>query len=181
MKKLKSLLVILLIMVVALPFNVKAEETKEKEKEPVNVYLFRSNTCGYCEAALEWFKSIEEEYGKYFDLVDYEVSSEENYTLWTEVAEVMGDSVGGVPYIVVGDYSYPNGFAADSQVDSESEKNMGDELIERVLEIYENDDRYDVMKEINNKPNYNNVVGIVAIVIIVGLVAVAVITRRQSR
>lgn len=182
MKKLKSLLLILLVAVTMLPFSVKAENKKpETNKEPVNVYLFRSNTCGYCEAALEWFNSIEKEYGAYFNLVDYEVSSEENYNLWSETAEFMGDAVGGVPYIVVGKYTYPNGFGADSLVSSTSKQTMGDQMIERILEIYESDNRYDVMKEINNKPNYNNIVGISALVIIAGLVVVTIITRRQSR
>lgn len=184
MKKLKNLLLVLLVMLMVVPFNVRAEEEKklpETDKEPVNVYLFRSNTCGYCEAALEWFDSIEEEYGEYFNLVDYEVSNSENSNLWNEVASFMGDTASGVPYIVVGNYSYPNGFAADSSISSDSDETMGDEMIARILEIYEDEDRYDVMVEINNKPDYSNVVGTVAIVIIAGLAIVAVVTRRQSR
>lgn len=179
MKKVRSLLLVLLIMVVVFPFGVKAEENKKAEKEPVNVYLFRSDSCGYCKAALEWFNSIEEEYGQYFNLVDYEVSTSENSLLWEEAATVMGDTVGGVPYIVVGDYSYPNGFAADTLVSEK--KTMGDQMLERIMEIYESDDRYDIMEAINNKPNYDNVVTIVAVVIIAGLVAITVITRRSSR
>ena len=168
MKKIKSLLVILLIMLIAFPFGVKAEEEKNEEtkKEPVKVYLFRSNTCGYCEAALEWFNSIEEEYGEYFDLIDYEVSSSENSLLWEEVATTMGDTPSGVPYMVVGEYSYPNGFAADTQISSTSD---------------ETNDRYDVMVELNNKPDYSNIVTVVALVIIVGFGAMAIITRRRSR
>ena len=182
MKKLRNLLVILLLMMIAVPFNVEAKkELPEVGKEPVKVYMFRSNTCGYCEAALEWFNSIEKEYGDYFDLVDYEVSTEENSKLWNDAAEVMGDTASGVPYIVVGKYSYPNGFASDSLVDSNSEKTMGEELIERVLEIYESDNRFDVIKEVNNKPNYDTVVGVIALVVIAGLIVVAVITRRQSK
>lgn len=182
MKKLKSLLLVLLVMMVAFPFSVKAEdELPEVGKEPVKIYLFRSDSCKYCKAALEWFESIEEEYGDYFDLVDYEVSTEENSLLWSEAAEMMGDTPSGVPYMIVGKYSYPNGFASDSLVSSSSDETMGDQLIERVLEIYESDDRYDVMVEINNKPDYSNIVGVVALVIIAGLVVVTVITRRQSR
>lgn len=183
MKKLKSLLVVLLIMMIAIPFGVKADnELPEVGKEPVKVYMFRGETCAYCEAALEWLDSIEEEYGDYFDLVDYEVwYSTENQELMEEVAEIMGDTASGVPYIIVGEYSYPNGFASDSVSDSNTDQTMGEELIERILEIYESDNRYDVMEELNNKPNYNNVVGIVALVIIGGLVAITIITRRQSR
>ena len=183
MKKLKTLIMILLIMVIAFPFNVRAEkeEKEEETKEPVKVYLFHSNSCGYCQAALEWFDSIEEEYGKYFDLVEYEVSSAENSNLWEEVATTMGDTASGVPYMVVGKYSYPNGFAADSPIDSTSEKKMGDQLIERIMEIYESDNRYDVMKKLGDKPDYSNVVSVVSIVIIAGLVVLAIITRRNSK
>jgi len=92
----------------------------------------------------------------------------------------MGDTASGVPYIVLGNYSYPNGFSNDTIIDQETEKTMGDQMIEQILEVYESDDRYDVMKEIKEKPDYSNVVGIVAGVIIVGLVAVAVISRRQN-
>jgi len=184
MKKVRSLLLVLLIMLVAFPFSVKADEKKEEKeevKEPVKVYLFHSTSCGYCKNALAWFKSIEEEYGKYFDLVDYEVSSAENSSLWEEAATIMGDQVGGVPYMVVGEYSYPNGFASDTVIDTETKKTMGDQLIERIMETYESDNRYDVMVEINNKPSYDNIVTIVAVVIIAGIVAMTIITRRQSR
>lgn len=184
MKKIKNLLLVLLIMLVAFPFSVKAEkeeENKEVTKEPVNIYLFHSNTCGYCKAAIEWFGSIEEEYGDYFDLVDYEVSTEANSSLWNEAATMMGDTPSGVPYMIIGKYSYPNGFASDTIIDSESEKTMGDEMIERIMEIYESDNRYDVMEEINNKPNYDNVVTIASVVVIAGIVAITIFARRQSR
>lgn len=181
MKKLKSLLVILLIMMIAFPFNVKADEEKtEVAKEPVKIYFFHGATCGYCQAAFAWFETIEEEYGDYYDIIDYEVwSNTDNQQLMEEVAEIMGDNPSGVPYIVLGEYSY-DGFAADTPVDSTSEQTMGDQMIERILEEYEKDNRYDVMVEIANKPSYDTVVGIVAVVVIVGLGAVAVISRRQN-
>lgn len=183
MKKIKNILLVLLVMVLVVPFNVKAEEKKElpeADKEPVNVYLFHSYSCQYCQAALEWFASIEEEYGDYFNLLEYEVSTEENAMLWSDVAEFMGDTAEGVPYMVVGEYSYPNGFGADTVIDSTTNQTMGDQLLERILEIYESDNRYDVIYEMNNQPDYSNIVGIAAIVIIVGLGAVAVISRRQN-
>jgi len=181
MKKIRSLLVILLLMMVALPFSVKAEEKPETGKDPVKIYFFHGSTCGYCQAAFEWFETIEKEYGDYYDIVDYEVwGSTENQELLEEVATIMGDTASGVPYIVLGNYSYPNGFSNDTIIDQETEKTMGDQMIEQILEVYESDDRYDVMKEIKEKPDYSNVVGIVAGVIIVGLVAVAVISRRQN-
>ena len=181
MKKLRSLILILVIMLVALPFSVKADEETKTEKEPVKVYLFHSTTCGYCKAALAWFESIEKEYGQYFDLVEYEVSSSENASLWNEVATMMGDTASGVPYMVVGEHSYPNGFASDTVINSETKETMGDQLIDRIMEIYESDNRYDVMEDINNKPSYDSVVTIVAVVIIAGIVTMAVITRRNNK
>lgn len=182
MKKIKNLLVILLVMMIAFPFNVKAETEKpEANKEQVKIYMFYGNGCQYCEAALEWFESIEEEYGDYFDLVKYEVWYDtENQELMEKVANFKGDTASGVPYILLGKYSYPNGFANDTQVSSDSEQTMGEQLIERVLEEYESDERYDVMVEINNQPDHSNIVGIVAVVVIAGLVVVAVISRRQN-
>lgn len=180
MKKLKSILLILLVMVTMFPPYINAETKKpEANKEPVNVYIFHGSTCGYCKAAFEWFETIEKEYGDYFNLVDYEVwGNSENQSLMEEVAALKGDAASGVPYILVGKYSYPNGFAADSLAENETKKTMGEQLIERILETYESDNRYDVMVEINNKPDYSNIVGIGAGIIIVGLVAVAVISRR---
>ena len=57
----------------------------------------------------------------------------------------------GVPYIIVGKYTYPNGFGADTKLSDNSDKTMGDQLIERILEIYQSDNRYDVMEDLNNK------------------------------
>lgn len=180
MKTIQKLVLCMMTFVLFMPFVVNAEkENKKEEKEPVKVYIFRSDNCGYCHALMEYMDSIEEEYGKYFDVYDYEVSDSENSQLYSEVAEYMGDDAQGVPYMVVGEYTYPNGFAADTIIDSESGQTSGDQLIERIMEIYNSDDRYDVMVEINNKPNYDIVVAVVAGIIIVGIVGMAIITRRS--
>ena len=144
--------------------------------------MFRGEGCGYCEAALEWFDSIEKEYGDYFDVVSYEVWYDTtNKELMEEVSTFKGDNATGVPYILVGKYSYPNGFAADTAIDSSTDKTMGDELLERILEIYESDNRYDVMVELNNKPDYSGVVGTVAIVLIVAIGAFTIVSRIQNK
>lgn len=184
MKKIKSLLFILLIMLALVPFGVMAEDKKNEEvqKEPVKLYIFHGSTCQYCLATFEWLDTIEEEYGDYFDLVDYEVwGSQENASLMEEVADIMGDNASGVPYLIVGNYSYPNGFAADTIVDEESGKTLGDQLIQQILEVYEDDEHYDVMVEIANKPDYSDVVGIVVGIVIVGFGLMVVVARRQSR
>ena len=190
MKHLQKLFVFLMAVMLVIPFGVLAEEenaettsVEETEKEPVKVYFFRGETCGYCKAALEWFDSIEEEYGKYYDIVSYEVWNDtDNQSLMQEVADVFGDEASGVPYIIVGHYTYPNGFGADSVIDEESGKTMGDEMIERIMEVYESDARFDVMQELTKeKPNYDNVVAVVAALAVAGLITVAVITRRSNK
>ena len=179
MKKLKSFLVILFMTMIVYPFNVKAENKKpEANKEPVKIYIFRSNSCQHCINTMTFLEEMKEEYGDYYEVKDYEVSSLENSQLFEEVASFMGDSAEGVPYIVVGKYTYPDGFEPDSKVNEK--QTMGEQLIERILEIYESDNRYDVMEAINNKPDYSAIVGISSVIIIVGLIAVAVISRKQN-
>lgn len=181
MKNIKKFFVLLAIILLLPLFSVNAEEevTSTAEKEPVNIYVFRGETCGYCKKLLEWFETIEPKYGKYYNLVTYEVwNNQENNDFMQEVASFLGDNPTGVPYVIVGKYTYPNGFAADS-LESDG-KTMGDKLIERIMEIYNSDNRYDVMEAINNKPDYSLVVGIVAGIVLVGLGAVVVISRRQT-
>lgn len=182
MKKLRNLLLILLTIIIILPLGVKAEgEKPEATKEPVNVYLFHGSTCPHCKEAIEWFDSIEEEYGDYFTLVTYEVwEDQENSKFMDNIAKFRKDNPTGVPYIIVGDYSYENGFGADSIIDQETGKTEGDRMIERILELYESDDRYDVIEAYNNRPDYSVVVGIVAFVIIAGVVGTTIIVRRNN-
>ena len=121
MKQLKLLLVVLAVLFLV-PFSVFADEeapaeqteqtteeaqaTETAEKTKVNVYIFRGEGCSHCAEALEWFDSIQEEYGEYFNLVKYETwYDEENAKLMKEVAEKRGETAEGVPYIIVGDKS----------------------------------------------------------------------------
>lgn len=183
MKTLKKLFTLLLAITMLLPLTVRAEnEQTETKKEPVKIYMFRGETCKFCEAALEWFDSIKEEYGDYFELITYEVwHNQENNDLMQEVSSYFGDNATGVPYIILGEYTYPNGFAADTKLSDSSDETMGDQLIARMKEIYNSDERFDVMKELNNKKDYSLVVGIVSGVIIIGIVAVAIISRKQNQ
>jgi len=68
----KFILSIVLILLIT-PMFVNA-----KEKEKINVYVFYGDGCPHCHNAFNFFESIEKEYGKYFDLVEYEVSNSEN-------------------------------------------------------------------------------------------------------
>ena len=118
-----------------------AEDTTAASNE-VNVYFFRGEGCPHCEEAEQWFQSIEAEYGSYFKIVDYETwYNEENADLMEKVAKVRGEEASGVPYIIVGDKSW-NGFTEE----------YGEEILSQIQTVFAQnvDDRYDVMKYLDN-------------------------------
>lgn len=156
MKKLKYL-VILLIAALIIPFTVHAEGEESKE---VKVYFFRGEGCSHCAEAEAWFQSIEEEYGSYFQVIDYETwYNRENADLMQRVAKARGEKAEGVPYIIIGNQSW-NGFT----------ESYGSEMIERIKSEFEKDvkDRYDIIKLLPEMENEKDSTGsdILALVII---------------
>ena len=97
----KKFIITLCLMIMLIPGIVKAET-----KDPVDVYIFHGDGCPHCAEAFEYFESLEEDYGKYFNLHRYEVWHSASYhDLLLKVAEELGtkSSDVGVPYIVIGD------------------------------------------------------------------------------
>ena len=136
MKKFKYF-IILLIAALIIPFTVHAEGEETESKE-VKVYFFRGEGCSHCAETEAWFESIEEEYGAYFQVVDYEVwYNQENSELMETVAKARGEEANGVPYIIIGNQSW-NGFTESYE----------SEMISKIQEEFEKDvaDRYDIMK-----------------------------------
>ena len=81
----------------------------------VNIYLFWGNGCPHCEEEQKFFKEIEAEYGKYFNLHKYEVwYDDRNEKILEEFANCMGDKVSGVPYTVIGNKTF-SGFSDSSK------------------------------------------------------------------
>lgn len=110
----------------------------EESTDKINVYIFRGSTCSYCLKAVSFFASIVDEYGQYFNLVTYEVwANSDNASLMDRVAATFDEEVTGVPYIVIGDQSYP-GYI----------NTMDDELKEQIVAAYKSTDRYDVMNNL---------------------------------
>ena len=137
----KRLLVCLfsLVMVFVPSFTVSAA------KSPVKIYEFYGNGCPHCTNSFVWFDHIEEEYGKYFDLIKYEVwYDEDNANLMFEVGKALGKNVDGVPFIVIGDKPFI-GFGDSSK----------QEILNYILSEYEKDDseRSTVVSEIIDKYN----------------------------
>ena len=177
MKKLKYLFVVF-VAFLAMPFMVFADDTEatptptpaETEETPskVNVYLFRGEGCPHCEEMLEFFDSIEEEFGQYYTMNTYEVwYNQDNADLMEEVAEKLGVSVTGVPFLVIGDQTW-NGYA--SSYDAEIEA--------KILSEYNSDSRYDVMTA--EEPEANNVAAVLIVVAVVGVIGGIVYVLRAS-
>lgn len=194
MKKLK-LLVILFALTLILPFNVFADENDEVASEAetveqessedekdlrVKIYFFRGEGCPHCQEAEEWFESIQEEMGSFFELVDYETwYNEDNAKLMQDVAEMRGEKAEGVPYIVIGDKSW-SGF---SETYTEDIKNQIKDMFAKDV-----NDRYDVMEylKIGGDPNSkkdkksNDVLVLFLILIIVGGAGFGIYKARKA-
>lgn len=169
MKKLKILVATLLLFAFAIPVFANAEETVTRSE--AKVYIFKGETCGYCAKALEFFESIEEEYGKYFELVEYEVWNDAaNAELMDKVAEYLGTEISGVPFIIIGDNTYP-GF----------DETWGDEIKEKIISEYNKaeDERIDIVKEAQKEVDYDNLVTTISVIAIIGIVAFVYFARKD--
>lgn len=103
-----------------------------REENKVNIYFFWGNGCPHCEVEIEFFDSIEKEYGKYYNLYKFETwYDEENAKIFNIFTNAMGDNANGVPYTIIGEKSF-SGF-------NESFK---EEFIKAIEEQYKNN--YDV-------------------------------------
>lgn len=173
MKKLKYL-VILLIAALIIPFTVHAEGEESKE---VKVYFFRGEGCSHCAEAEAWFQSIEEEYGSYFQVIDYETwYNRENSELMQRVAKARGEKAEGVPYIIIGNQSW-NGFT----------ESYGSEMIERIKSEFEKDvkDRYDIIKllpemEKEKDSTGSDILALVIILVVFGGICFGVYKARKK-
>ena len=158
--------ILLLVGVVGLTNKVIADETTDattEERTKINLYMFRGEGCGYCAKALEWFDSIKETEGKYFNLVTYEVWNDESN-------KAIMDKV---PYIIVGDKSF-QGF----------DESYKEQILEKVHTEYNKSDadRFDVIKNIEagiDKKKDNMISYVIVGLIIVGAVFV-VVARNKS-
>ena len=185
MKKVKFLLVIFTVLLV-LPFGVFAEGTAgenarsgETTDNQVNLYFFHGDGCPHCEDASTWFEEIEDEYGKYFNLVSYEVwYNTENSSLMEEVAKVRGETADGVPYIIVGNKSW-SGFADQYK----------EEILDKIKSEYDQDvaERYDVMDyvdsagDVEEETNYGkDALILIILVLVVGGICTGVAIARKK-
>ena len=148
-------------------------ENYEENDNQITVYMFRGKGCGFCRKFLSFLNSITDEYGKYFRLVSFEVWNDpDNKALMDDVSNYMKEEAGGVPYIIIGDKVF-GGYASD----------YDEQIKTAIINLYNTkaEKRYDVFHEMNNKKNYDVFVAIGAIVIIGGIVALTVVTRKNNK
>lgn len=183
MKK-KIILIIAMLILVVLPLNVHAAiETKNakeafaeegitadlsdytESEDKINLYLFRGKGCSHCYEFLTFVAdTLIPKYGKYFNLVTYEVwNNQDNSAFMSKVATKLGADASGVPFIVIGD-KYLVGYASSS----------ASEVEEDITNLYNSSDKKDIIsdlsKEDSNEPKKDSHAGLI-VGIVVGVVA----------
>ena len=142
MKKLSLFLLLALVLCIPFISNVKADE-----KEKVTIYFFRGEGCPHCAEAEEFFEKLaaDDEYGKMFQIKDYEVwYDEDNAAFMEKVATALDTEVGGVPFIVIGEKYFP-GYAAS----------MDDQIKSTIKDAYNGGDYKDVVGNLENGTTNN--------------------------
>lgn len=112
------------------------QETDDK----VTIYLFRGKGCSHCYEFLTYLSTIVDEYGDYFKLESYEIwGDSNNASLMNQVANFLGDTEIGVPYIIIGDQSFI-GF----------DSSMGSQIEDAIVNLYNSSDRYDILADLES-------------------------------
>ena len=142
-----------------------------KDKDKIKVYIFYGDGCPHCHNAMEFFKSIEEEYGKYFELVSYETwYSSTNNKLMLSAAEALNTDTTnlGVPYIIIGDKTFL-GYT----------ESYNEDIKEAIVNAYNDDDYKDKILPLvtEMKSNFKATIslvigacGVLSIVVIINIV-----------
>lgn len=168
MKNIKTLVVsIVFLALFSMPFVVHG-----KEVDKINVYLFRGETCPHCEEAIEFFKSIEEDYGKYFNLVTYEVwYNAENSQKMADIIDYMGIDVKGIPFILIGE-DYYEGFDSD----------WADEIKDKIVKEYNrsSEERVDIIKNFENDLSKKDLLPVIVGVSVLAVIVVVIFLARRG-
>lgn len=157
---------------------------KSNQEGKVNIYLFRGNGCSHCHEFLQYLESIIDQYGKYINVVTFEVWGDNtNSDLLEKVAEKFGDDASGVPYIVIGEKTF-SGYSSE----------MNEEIELLIKDEYEKEDRYDVMEELGasidfsteevdntvEKSSSDIIILVVGLIVIGGITFFVVMARKQN-
>ncbi len=178
-KKLSYVVLPLLIIAAVFSFGLTKVHADEEPttttaetltNERVKVYVFRGEGCSHCAEALAWFESVQQEEGKYYELVTFEVWNDEaNKAQMEKVAKYFGENADGVPYIIVGKKTW-HGFASS----------YSSEILDAIHSEYQKntESRFDVIEDL--KENNGGSLGTYIILGIAFLVIVFVIVARNG-
>lgn len=130
----------------------KIENIDTKE---VKIYYFSKENCHFCEQANNFFLEIENDYGKYFEVIELKIDTKENLNILTKITKTLKTEA-GVPYIIIGskyflgyDEEYNNQILQEIKIEYEKKEN----------------DRIDIVYEILHTNNKTAIVFIISLII----------------
>lgn len=127
--------------------KIHSKGLKVTDHEKVTIYIFRGDGCPHCEEAIEYFKTVEDEYKDYIQFVTYETwYNEKNSNLLKLVATALGRDKYGVPFIVIGNKEFVG-----------YKKGSGVGMINYALEQYKKDSYKDLVKSIIEENNITDI------------------------
>lgn len=179
MKKVISFLFVVLLLF-SFTINVDAKKkAKTTKKETVscankiNLHLFWGNGCPHCEEMMEYLDGLSDDYKACFNLVKHEVWYDKaEKALMQKVATYFNESVGGVPYYVIGEKSY-SGFATSG----------GDELKAAIVKAANDENYKDVVTELSNsndKEDDKTADSVITVIIILVAIAGVIVLAKTS-
>lgn len=210
MKRIKTLLLIIIMTLVLIPGMVKAADTTSSDKvtytglndtltaedvatnsdysendKDATIYLFRGHGCSHCAEFLTFLSNLSKtDYGTKFKLKAYEVwYNSANNTLMESVAKTLGQDVSGVPFIVIGQKTW-SGYTSD--YDQDIKDAIDDQYNTAAAQ------RYDVMnyltsgtdtgkKASSTKKSYaGDIIAVIIIVVIVAGITWAIVRFRKN-
>lgn len=134
--------------------------------DKITIYFFRGKGCKFCRAFLSYLNDIVPEYGKYFNVVAYDVWNDRNSDkLLDEVSEFLNQPSEGIPYAIIGDTVF-NGYSTDY-----------DEVIkEAIKKEYNKKKRYDVLFEMKESKESENKVDFTPVYVTCGIISLVTIS-----
>ena len=124
----------------------KKDLPKKTDHEKVSIYIFRGDGCSHCHDAISYLYNNINPYKDYIEVKTYEVWKDvHNKTLFDSIIQKFGKEKSGVPFIVIGDAYYFEGYADN-----------GNDFIKTALEEYQNDEYKDIIKETIEENKYEN-------------------------
>lgn len=180
----KIMVLFLAIAMMVLPFTVDAKTKKAEEvdqKATAKVYMFRGQGCGFCAKALEYFDSIKDDYD--FELITFEVwYNETNASIMQQVAKDIGETVDGVPFIVIGKttfHGYADSYNDDivAAIKAESKNGNANEFISK----YEGLNSSTEVVEPEKKETKQGAIIVFSVIVIAGIVALVILARKSTK